>query len=281
MPENIKSVGIYYFSGTGNTQFVGELISEELSRRLAVECNPIEKTFLPLPAFDCLGFGFPVYDYRPPKFVEEFVDSLPKNTTPVPAFIFATMGAFSGEAMLLLAKKLKKKNFFPIDSFDVIMPGNDFTMLLSKDSKIIRKNFYISSEKVERIQAWAKQLRKKLSAPETLSESMPKSKWMGKLFSKILYYPFWKLIQWTMRLMKVKPELCTQCGYCAQICPVQNIELSPYPKIGNHCVYCLRCINFCPHEAIQISRFTVGKARYKGPLAIVKNPRLFSTNKKK
>ncbi len=61
-------------------------------------------------------------------------------------------------------------------------------------------------------------------------------------------------------------ERCEGCGLCAQLCPVGNVELRHgRPAFGDQCVLCIRCLHACPQEAIQISRFTTDKFRWKGP----------------
>ena len=49
----------------------------------------------------------------------------------------------------------------------------------------------------------------------------------------------------------VKTEICTQCGICAEACPVSAIVLNPYPEFQPHCFGCLSCVRECPEQAIE------------------------------
>lgn len=49
----------------------------------------------------------------------------------------------------------------------------------------------------------------------------------------------------------VTTELCTQCGLCAEACPVSAIELDPYPVFLSHCFGCFSCARECPENAIE------------------------------
>ena len=47
---------------------------------------------------------------------------------------------------------------------------------------------------------------------------------------------------------------CTQCGVCAQVCPVQAIHLDDSKKVDEQtCISCMRCIAVCPHNARKIN----------------------------
>ncbi len=49
----------------------------------------------------------------------------------------------------------------------------------------------------------------------------------------------------------VRTDLCTQCGICAEACPVSAIVLSPFPEFQAHCFGCLNCVRECPENAIE------------------------------
>jgi ferredoxin/flavodoxin len=64
-----------------------------------------------------------------------------------------------------------------------------------------------------------------------------------------------------IRLAKVKSihpgfhldqEACTQCGTCAENCPVNAISLIPYPEIGTECILCNNCVRTCPEGAFSV-----------------------------
>jgi len=49
---------------------------------------------------------------------------------------------------------------------------------------------------------------------------------------------------------EINENLCTECGLCAEICPVQAIILSPYPEFGENCITCFQCVKECPEDAV-------------------------------
>ncbi|GAB6097997.1 hypothetical protein JCM14469_42510 [Desulfatiferula olefinivorans] len=56
---------------------------------------------------------------------------------------------------------------------------------------------------------------------------------------------------WVAMGKTVNIETCTQCGLCAEACPVSAIELDPHPVFLSHCFGCFRCMRECPENAIE------------------------------
>lgn len=56
-----------------------------------------------------------------------------------------------------------------------------------------------------------------------------------------------------LRLLLPEPKLnqdkYTQCEWCANECPVNNVTMHSYPAIGNKCIRCYRCVTGCPEKA--------------------------------
>ncbi len=49
-------------------------------------------------------------------------------------------------------------------------------------------------------------------------------------------------------------KLCTKCGRCANVCPVQAIKLNPWPVVNRkQCISCFCCAEMCPENAMTIS----------------------------
>lgn len=56
------------------------------------------------------------------------------------------------------------------------------------------------------------------------------------------------------RTPQLNRRLCIQCGECAQNCPVQAINLNPYPVINRtRCIACFCCAEICPVRAMTIA----------------------------
>ncbi len=66
-----------------------------------------------------------------------------------------------------------------------------------------------------------------------------------------------------MTIEKIDPELCTRCGLCSEICPMDVIRMdnttgSPIIRYPEDCSNCGKCEQNCPMEAIYVSPRGVG-----------------------
>ena len=60
-------------------------------------------------------------------------------------------------------------------------------------------------------------------------------------------------LPWYIIPKNVDSEVCTQCGICAEECPVDAVSINPYPEFDQNCIDCFNCIRLCPENAIASS----------------------------
>lgn len=262
---------ILYFSGTGNTKFIAEKISENLSSMGYNHDLKAVENFRPkkLKKYDILIFGFPVYAHDLPLFLKNYVQklSLPKSKGVI---LYATKGKKSGNALRRAAKLLRKSEFIPLYTAEFLMPSNDILLAESKDSakvtKILAANFADSdsfNKVTEKIAEKAVEYAKK--DLDTKDINFPSWKFTASIVDPTIQIIF-KLLK-KILISKLKTDKnCNLCGYCEKICPADNIVIKEGEvEFLDKCYLCLRCINQCPEEAIQISKLTKNKFRYQGP----------------
>lgn len=238
---------IYYFSGTGNTEYVARKL-QQCFRERSESCDvlPLEEITLGRAKFiagsyDLVGLGFPVHALDAPSIFRDFIGLLPNARQDY--FLFKTAGdrflwGGSSHALRLeLANKgwrLKHEAFY-------LMPSNVFTK--ADSNKVQRRAVQAirdAQTAVEEILAE----KKKLLPSNTLMR-------VANLFNRFETEGCKHCSSgW------YADENCSSCGLCVSSCPTANISFQDGKlHFADKCILCLRCRWFCPANAIHHQRF--------------------------
>ncbi len=256
---------IFYFSGTGNTQWTARELARGLHEPLI--SIPVEweahATEGPAAAFaytpargETVGFAFPVYAWGPPPLVLAFIERLKiisENGTYV--FFVCTCGDDMGRTRNILSRALLRRGIRLDAGFFLNMP----------DSYVALPGFDVDSdaertEKLEKAPGTLKHILQTVQKrPRQYFEEKPGGfPWMKSYVIRPLFNRF--LI--TDRPFRAD-ERCTSCGLCARTCPVKNITMTDgKPHWKGHCTGCLSCYHHCPVQALQLGNRTRGKGQY-------------------
>lgn len=261
---------ILYFSGTGNTEFIAQYIEKHLNSDISeIELFPLELFKKDtISKYDILIFGFPVYGFDIPVFIQEYLKDIPTTRTKS-VFIFCTKAFSSGISITHAAQIFKKAGYNTLGYADVTLPGSDGLAFLKKDSKMVCKISNRDFSKIEAADIIINRINKVLNTSE---DSDLKQFYLNinsnifvSFYSAILKKVFMLLEDWLKKKFWANDN-CIKCKKCEKICPSKNIEVNKKVSFGNNCYLCMRCLHQCPVEAIQIGKNTVGKFRWKGPL---------------
>ncbi|MFP3953473.1 MAG: EFR1 family ferrodoxin [Candidatus Acetothermia bacterium] len=262
---------ILYFSGTGNTKFIANKIATKLERKGHHVTPTSVENFEPEEAslYDFLVFGYPIYGYDMPKFLKGYLErlSLPSSRG---GAVYDTMGYNGGNSLRATAEKLIAKGFVVVGTAEFMMPGNDGLAITDWKSKtaqqVLSTDYGRSQEIREGVERLVDQIDAGVDQGIKQGEgNPPKRKFIYRLLTpatKLLFDIFERVFTGKFRA----DESCIGCGLCERICPADNIVVhGKEVEFGDDCYFCLRCLHQCPVEAIQITRFTEGKFRYRGP----------------
>jgi len=112
------NIGIFYFSGNGNTKTITYLLSEELQKKgchvdiFAIDGILRTKNNPSLQSYDIVGFGYPVHAFNAPRIFFEYLRTLPVGNQKK-TFVFKTSGDpwMNGGSTALVRKELQKKGY--------------------------------------------------------------------------------------------------------------------------------------------------------------------------
>lgn len=271
---------LYYFSGTGNTLYVADRLSEALGvRGESVEMKALVGPFGGVedeawkrsfePNSDCIGLVFPVQEGSVPQHIRNILSKL--NLDEV-NYIFAvvTHSGFPGEQDVQLQKILEKKGKSLNAFFQIRMMRNSPAEFIPRHTYNQNWPEALDGQWTEK-DSWETE-RMISEATAVISERattvIPKrgiEKWAA--YAK----------QWAIETIADKnnqkipffvDDDCTGCGICEKVCPSGKVivrERLPLWLSKVNCYHCYACFNYCPTQAILVTGYTKKDGRYRHP----------------
>ena len=251
---------IFYFTGTGNSGFLAEKLAESLDDNI-ISVSKLMKSNgsfkFTLKKDETIGFVFPVYAWRPPKMIEEFIKKVEfENFNNNYTFSLACCGENVGNTMKLMEKKLSSKNMELSCGFSVVMPNNYIIMGDVDSKERANKKIEEASTKILKI---AEVIKNREKGVFEVTKGIFPSILTGVI------HPLFLNGGADTKKFTVSSD-CTGCGMCERVCTCGTIKLvNNKPVWGEKCNQCLACIHYCKAKAIQYGKGTVKKGRYVNP----------------
>jgi flavodoxin/ferredoxin len=243
-----EKIAVVYFSQTGNTGKVAQAIARGLEKSGAqADLMRLEKTDPEsLSAYDLVGFGMPVFYYKPPFNVPWFINRM-RGMEGKSAFAFLTEGGHASNTFLRLAKQLGLKGMTLVGAFKCL--GYDtYPPFIGKDRCLGHPDAQELAD-AEAFGATLRSKRERIKAGET--EHIPVFQKENDRFSRLAVILTRPILYFVSPRKVVNTAKCTRCGECAKNCPTENIDLEPFPKFRRRCIYCYGCERVCPVRAIE------------------------------
>lgn len=247
---------IYYYSATGNSLNVAQQLADKLGNTKVVSILDAEKQEI-ASSYDRIGLVFPVLIWGLPPVVDRFLQKFGHINPNQYIFAIATCKVSPGAVLNQLHTRLKHMNLSLSSGFIVGMPGNNIIYYDTEADDVQQLKFRNMRTQLDEIasvinhnqtnQFQSKSIIKRYLLTELLHNCIIKS------------YPNADKNFWVN-------DACVGCYTCEKVCPVKNIEITDHKPVWLHqCEQCTACINLCPKQAIQYSKYTMKKGRYKNP----------------
>ena len=240
---------IVYFSQGGTTAQVAESIATGLRKeKYEVDLCDIKEEQQPdLSRYDLLGIGSPVYVFRPPFIVTDYLNSLP-DLGGLPTFTFILHGTYrfdTGKSIrrVLVRKGAKEAGYFHCR-------GADFWLGYLKEGYLFSPD-HPTPEELSQAENFGSQVAGNVAGkPYSLTEEDRPPTLVYRL--ERFFMNRWFVEQVYSRMIKVDKKSCDACGLCMKMCPRANIseDKDGYPVWGRNCLLCLTCELKCPKDAI-------------------------------
>ena len=233
---------VLYFSGTGNTRRIGELLdSEFIAQSHESQIVPIEQITLGLrkpdwESCDLIGLGFPVHAMDAPQIIYDLLAQLPRARQEY--FLFKTAGSafLRGGSTLRIREILANLGWRLRHEQLYVMPSNVFGP--SGPDKVSRR--YNNCRELA--------IQSALEIISGMKRRVPEASFRAACYSFAALEK--RGAEQSSKHWTVNAD-CTLCGLCAAQCPTANISIEAGKLVfSNQCLLCLRCWWNCPTRAL-------------------------------
>ena len=246
---------VLYFSATGNTRFAARRLAALLEDEALDLLDRIRRSdFSPIHSEKPFVVCAPTYVCEMPRFLADTLRKTPLTGSRDIYFVF-TSGGYSGISGVLARGIARKKGLRYRGCADLTMPRN-----------YIANDHYpeLDTPEIERrIRTSAEQIGPVADAIRSGDKLKSRHVWLFEVLITLPFYPVWVRTRQGVADFHATDK-CVGCGKCAQLCPLNVIELVDRRPVwrGKSCAHCMSCIQNCPVEAIQYGNITQKKKRY-------------------
>jgi flavodoxin/ferredoxin len=240
---------IVYFSQTGTTAQVADSISAGL-RAAGYEVDLFNMNGERPPdigGYDLFGVGSPIYFYRAPFNVQEYLDRLPKLNG-LPGFVFVMYGTNHFDGPNPIRQALARSGARDVGFFSA--HGPDLFVGYLKEGYVFSDGHPTGGE-LAQAEAFGAEVAARVAGKEYVPPAKERSApfiyrlerfLTGRWFARNVY----------SRLFRIDKGKCTACGACINLCPTGNLTEGKgrRPEWGRNCLLCLTCELRCPEEAV-------------------------------
>ncbi len=247
---------IIYFTGTGNSKYCADILSDYLGEK-NIDAGQLIKNGQSAESDDSetLVFVCPTYSWQIPEIFEKFIR---ENEFPmaVRAYFVMTCGEDIGDAGKLLEKLCGEKGWKFGGVYKVVMPENYIAMFDVPDEKRCRELLEKAPETLKKAAVYIRSADAFPCEKITLTD---------KIKTHIIKPVFYKAVISNRKF--TTSEKCISCGKCEGVCVFNSVSMKDgRPQwVKKDCTHCMACISVCPVGAIEYGKKSRGKRRYLCP----------------
>lgn len=244
----IHALKLVYFSPTRTTKTIIEGIARGINQfpveTIDITKSEIRKQQMQTWENELLIIGVPVYVDRVPAIAIDWLHTLKARKTPTVCIVVYGNREY-GDALLELKDTMVKHGCVPI-ACAAFIGEHSFS---SSETPIALARPDISDK--NHAEFLGKRINEKLLSIASIDHisdiAVPGN------------YPYQDFKPWVLDFIAISKK-CSQCGVCAQACPVDAIDLENIAAIEidkGKCILCCACIKTCPENALTLKNSPV------------------------
>ena len=243
---------IFYFSGTGNSNYVAKRIADALGDEILNLNDRIKSgDASPVETGERVIIVTPTYAWRIPRVVRDWLLKTELRGAKQAWFVM-TCGSEIGNADKYNRELCAEKAISCMGTAQIVMPENYIAMFSAPQADEARQIVAKAKPSIDRAIAAIQ-----ANQPFAPTRTNLYDRFMSDTVNPIFYKCFVKANAFAAS------SACIGCGQCAKLCPMNNVTLKDgKPVWGKNCTHCMACICYCPKEAIEYGKKSVGQPRY-------------------
>ncbi|NMB55479.1 MAG: ferredoxin [Leptolinea sp.] len=245
------NMGIYYFSGSGNSLHVARELQKGLPQTTLIPLVSLLNQPSVVTTGDAVGFVFPQHGWQMPVMVDEILQKFELHSASY-IFAVATRGGTPCRAFLEMEKTLNRKGRNLDAYFVLTMPGSTQSLIKTFHEKINEERIArLETEMLTRLKEIVRIIRSREAYHDENLDGVdmpPVNHFMEPLVLSLARLAESNFIFYS-------DAKCKGCGICEKVCLAEKIKLvedHPIWQKNVKCLNCFSCLNYCPEMAVQL-----------------------------
>ena len=243
-----RKIAIIFFSASNNTATITDFLDQKLRNidkslkvdKIDITSYSVRQNQVNIDQYDAILFGFPVYEWRAPNVVRDWLHTLDGNNKKCSVF-FTYGGVKIGAAHHDIKQILGNNGFHLISTAEFPCKHTyNFGGWKMMQNRPNESDFKIAEEYIiKTYKLFCNEINGFLQIEDpNISEN--------------IFHNLEKVVKKAIKPPSRKGNECSLCKICSDLCPTDSMDYVSGEADPNTCLRCFRCFINCPEKVLKI-----------------------------